>query len=980
MKKEILILLCFLCYSVAGFGYSFSAQCETGQTLYYNILGGDSVEITSKSTNPPYNTATVSAGTVIIPSSVNYMGKTYRVTRIGVFAFYNCTNLLSLTVPESVKYIGKYAFDNTAWLSNQPDGPFYINNSLYKYCGTLPLESVISIKEGTTQICFLAFGSQKGLKEVEIPQSVKIIDESSFGGCKNLVSVVIPDSVISVGGGAFSGCSSLKSITVGLSVVSLGTKTFWGCDSLTEVIWNAKNCVNEKPAEAKSAASLFYNSASYDETTQKWYVGKHEQIKTFTFGEHVKVIPAGLCFGLTGLRRIVIADNVEVLGDTAFRWCALQTVSVGKSFKEGIIPSPSDTLIWNVPNLKVSRNGFYSKILIFGDSVKHVPGRFYSGQMKDIVLPDHIISIGNIAFGGCKMESIVIPNSVTEIGDSAFNYCRYLKSVTLPDNITAISNGLFEDCDSLQQIMIPNSVTKIGRYAFFDCANLEHIVLGALVNTIDSAALGSCGQLKSIVCFSQVPPVLTDRERSLPNGSTTTVYVPCGTYSAYKQAWYWSKTYYTAQNGWITESDKKVYLEKFPYQLVVSSQNLEEGDVIVNTEPTCTDNAVITAIPKEGYGFVRWNDGDATNPRSIALTSDTTLVAKFGVACNIQTVSQGDKGKVLGAGKYGYGAVVTLESVPNEGYHFVQWNDNNTENPRGIVVLQDSTFTAEFAIDTFTVSVESNDNVLGNVTGAGIYDYNSLITISAIANNHYHFSRWSDGNTENPRNILVTRDSSFVAIFEIDSCLLQLSSNNTQMGYVNGSGTYSYNSLLELTAIPKIGHHFVQWNDGSVTNPRTITLTQDSMLIALFAVDTFMIAVESSDIEMGIVNGSGKYVYDNSVQIEAIPNEGFEFVKWNDNVTLNPRMILVTQDSLFTAEFQKAQTPIQLVSVLDGVFVSEGQIIVEGYEDEMIYIYNSVGQCISITRNNTTSVLRIRVPYSGVYLVKIANKVLKVII
>ena len=70
----------------------------------------------------------------------------------------------------------------------------------------------------------------------------------------------------------------------------------------------------------------------------------------------------------------------------------------------------------------------------------------------------------------------------------------------------------------------------------------------------------------------------------------------------------------------------------------------------------------------------------------------------------------------------------------------------------------------------------------------------------------------------------------------------------------------------------------------------------------------------------------------------------------------------------------------QLVSVLDGVFVSEGQIIVEGYEDEMIYIYNSVGQCISITWNNTTSVLRIRVPYSGVYLVKIANKVLKVII
>lgn len=976
MKKEILILLCFLCYSVAGFGYSFSAQCETGQNLYYNILGGDSVEVTYSGGIPSYNASNSIVGTVIIPSSVNYNGTTYRVTQIGSNAFRNCSKLLSLTIPESIKNIKGYAFDNTAWLNNQPDGPFYINNSLYKYCGTLPLESVISIKEGTTQICSFAFRSQKGLKEVKIPQSVKIIDASAFSGCNNLVSAVIPDSVVSVGIRVFLGCSSLKSITVGLSVVNMGYQTFWGCDSLTEVIWNAKDCMNGKPL-----AGLFYEINVYDEATLKWSIDtEYNQIKTFIFGEQVKAIPAGLCFGLTGVSRIIIPDNVEVVGDTAFRWCRPKVVSVGKSLKKGVPPNPSDTLIWNVPDWKLSGHQFTSNILLFGDSVKHVPGRFYSGQMKNIVLPDHLISIDYQAFFNCKMESIVIPNSVTEIRLGAFANCRSLKSVTLSDNITAISNELFLYCDSLQQITIPNSVTKIGSDAFGQCLNLEQVVLGALVDTIDSRAFGSCRQLKSIVCLPQVPPILTTKENALPNGSTTTVYVPCGTYSAYKQAWYWSKTYNAGLDGWITVSDKKVYLEKFPYQLVVSSQNLEEGDVIVNTEPTCTDNAVITAIPKEGYSFVRWNDGDATNPRSIALTSDTTLVAKFGVACNIQAVSQGDKGTVLGAGKYGYGAVVTLESVPNEGYHFVQWNDNNTENPRSIVVLQDSTFTAEFAIDTFTVSVESNDNVLGNVTGAGVYDYNSLITISAIANNHYHFSRWSDGNTENPRNILVTRDSSFVAIFEIDSCLLQLSSNNTQMGYVNGSGTYSYNSLLELTAVPKIGHHFVQWNDGSVTNPRTITLTQDSMFIALFAVDTFMIAVESSDIEMGIVNGSGKYVYYNSVQIEAIPNEGFEFVKWNDNVTLNPRMVLVTQDSLFTAEFQKAQTPIQLVSVLDGVFVSEGQIIIEGYEDEMIYIYNSVGQCISITRNDTTSVLRIRVPYSGVYIVKIANKVLKVII
>ena len=111
---------------------------------------------------------------VTIPNSVKVIGNA---------AFQGCRNLASVTIPPSVTYIGGGAFGSTAWYTNQEDGLIYINNMVYRYKGTNPEKTDITIKEGIISIC-----------------------ENAFYGCSDLTSISIPTSVTSIEAGAFAIC------------------------------------------------------------------------------------------------------------------------------------------------------------------------------------------------------------------------------------------------------------------------------------------------------------------------------------------------------------------------------------------------------------------------------------------------------------------------------------------------------------------------------------------------------------------------------------------------------------------------------------------------------------------------------------------------------------------------------------------------------------------------------------------------------
>lgn len=136
------------------------------------------------------------------------------------------------------------------------------------------------------------------------------------------------------------------------------------------------------------------------------------------------------------------------------------------------------------------------------------------------------------------------------------------------------------------------------------------------------------------------------------------------------------------------------------------------------------------------------------------------------------TASNAAWGSVSGGGTYTEGSTVTITATANNGYHFVQWNDGNTANPRTITVTADMTYTAVFEADPqpqqYTVSVAANNNAWGSVSGGGTYTDGSTVTITATAYSGYHFVRWNDGNTANPRTITVTANVTYTAFFEAD--------------------------------------------------------------------------------------------------------------------------------------------------------------------------------------------------------------------
>ena len=178
-----------------------------------------------------------------------------------------------------------------------------------------------------------------------------------------------------------------------------------------------------------------------------------------------------------------------------------------------------------------------------------------------------------------------------------------------------------------------------------------------------------------------------------------------------------------------------------------------------------------------------------------------------------------------------------ISATPNYGYHFSQWSDGNTDNPRTVVVTSDTTFTAEFAKNQYAIStsVQSGN---GTTYGDSIAEYQDQIQISAVADYGWQFSRWSDGNGSNPRTIVATEDKEYKAIFVRKNFYVSTVSANTTMGYVNGSGNYEYESNATISATGRLGYEFNEWSDGNAENPRTFVVNSDTTFTATFRMQT----------------------------------------------------------------------------------------------------------------------------------------------
>ena len=265
-------------------------------------------------------------------------------------------------------------------------------------------------------------------------------------------------------------------------------------------------------------------------------------------------------------------------------------------------------------------------------------GAFYHcSGLTSVTIGNSVISIGLDAFNGCTdLTSVTIPNSVISIGEWAFNGCRSLNSVTIGDSATSIKSSTFSGCTSLTSITIGNNVTSIGSSAFWGCAILVSIEIPNSVTSIGDYAFANCKNLNKVTILADIPPTL--KTGAFKNAaSDLSIYVPCGTFETYQSAW--------------SEYSDKINYPKLEYTITGKTNNEAAGQVIV---PQTMCDSSITAMPNNGYYFVKWSDGNTDNPRTIVLTQDTTFTAEFAIsksgvcgANNALTWSWDDTSKTL---------------------------------------------------------------------------------------------------------------------------------------------------------------------------------------------------------------------------------------------------------------------------------------------------------------------------------------------
>ena len=151
-------------------------------------------------------------------------------------------------------------------------------------------------------------------------------------------------------------------------------------------------------------------------------------------------------------------------------------------------------------------------------------------------------------------------------------------------------------------------------------------------------------------------------------------------------------------------------------------------------------------------------------------------------------------------------------------------------------------------VDHYELKLYSDSLPMGRVEGAGWYDDNQMVECRAISNPGFAFSHWNDGSTENPRRLLLTRDTSFTAYFTDSAvCSVQVLANDDECGTTGGSGWYVRNSTVTISATPNERYLFDRWSDGEWQNPRTFTLTQDTVFTAQFAPDPTYVGIDAPD-------------------------------------------------------------------------------------------------------------------------------------
>ena len=522
-----------------------------GYTYTYSVTDGKATIGTGETVKTAVSPKPT--GRLTVPSELGG----YPVTGLGESAFYNCTGLTDVTIPNGVTHIGPRAFSCCSGLVNVTIGSGVTSIEPYVFPSCVNLRN-IAVDPANT-----AYMSQDGMLltkdgtmlvygvggDVEIPSGVATIGTSAFFGRK-LKSIRFSGSVTNIGSWAFGFCHDLD-MSIPNTILKIGDYAFVECRNLN--LWLPRRFEgNLNSSVFKQCSNLTVNY--YDQVPVVAFraeEGVVEQRECLP-GTKVGSLPsASTCEGYAFEGWWTAADGEQATAETVVtndvtyyaKWRGTATVDsytytysvlngqaeIGASnaWTRAISPSPTGHV--TVPS---SLGGF--PVVGIGDYAFY---GLYSAHYKleSVTIPNGVTRIGKRAFSGCpNLTDVTIPASMAVVDNGAFSGCSNLKGVhisnlvnwcqitfvyssnplrqahelylngervtrlAIPESVTAIGDDAFAGCSGLTEVAFPNSVTNIGNSSFMGCSGLMELALPSSVVKIGTWAFRGCSGLTEV--------------------------------------------------------------------------------------------------------------------------------------------------------------------------------------------------------------------------------------------------------------------------------------------------------------------------------------------------------------------------------------------------------------------------------------------------------------------------------------------------